>query len=99
MKRIVRRRWAAVILYLIGAASMAAAQNSLSLKDILRKNIEASGGKAKLAQVTTLSFQTGGTRNFASSTGELKITSGREPVITEAILVAGGKVVRNSSAS
>jgi hypothetical protein len=96
MKRIVRRPWAAGILILLGAASMAAAQDSLSLKDILRKNIEASGGKAKLAQVKTLSFRTGGTRNAASSTGELKITSGREPVVTEAILVAGGKVVRNS---
>jgi len=96
MKRIVRRRWAAGILILLGAASMAAAQDSLSLKDVLRKNIEAAGGKAKLAQVTTLSFRTGGTRNFASSIGELKITRGREPVVTEAILVAGGKVVRNS---
>jgi hypothetical protein len=96
MKRMVRRPWAAGVLILLGTASMAAAQDSLSLKDILRKNIEASGGKAKLAQVKSLSFRTGGTRNFASSTGELKITSGREPVVTEAILVAGGKVVRNS---
>ncbi len=96
MKRIVRRRWAAGILILLGAASMAAAQDSLSLKDILRKNIEASGGKAKLTQVKTLSFRTGGARNVVSSTGELKITRGREPVVTEAILVAGGRVVRNS---
>jgi len=96
MKRIVRRRWAAGILILLGAALMAAAQDSLSLKDILRENIEASGGKATLTQVTTLSFRTGGTRNFVSSAGELKITSGREPVVTEAVLVAGGKVVRNS---
>ncbi len=96
MKRTVRRRWAAGILILLGAASMAAAQDNLSLEDILRKNIEASGGKAKLDQVTTLSFRTGGTRNVASSSGELKITSGREPVVTEAVLVAGGKVVRNA---
>ena len=96
MKRIVRRRWAAGILILLGAASMAAAQNSPSLKDILRKNIAASGGEAKLAQVKILSFRTGGTRNVVSSSGELKVTSGREPVVTEAVLVAGGKVVRNS---
>jgi hypothetical protein len=96
MRQSFRRRWAAGILILLGAALMAAAQTSLSLKDILRKNIEASGGKAKLAQVATLSFRTGATRNVASSTGELKVTSGREPVVTEAVLVAGGKVVRNS---
>jgi hypothetical protein len=96
MRRTLGRRWAAGTIILLASASMAAAQNSLSLKDILRKNIEASGGKAKLAQVTTLSFRTGGTRNIVSSTGELKVTSGREPVVTEAVLVAGGKVVRNS---
>ena len=96
MKRIVRRRWAAGILILLGAASMAAAQDSLSLKDILRKNIEASGGKAKLAQVKSLSFRTGTTRNVVSPAGELKIISGRDPAVTEAVLVAGGKVVRNS---
>jgi len=96
MKRIIRRRWAAGILILLVAASTAAAQNSLSLKDILRKNIEASGGKAKLAQVKSLSFRTGTTRNVVSPAGELKIISGRDPAVTEAVLVAGGKVVRNS---
>jgi hypothetical protein len=90
------RRWAAGTLILLAAASMAAGQTSLSLKDILRKNLEASGGKAKLAQVKTLSFRTGGARNVVSSSGELKVTSGKEPVVTEAVLVSGGKVVRNS---
>jgi hypothetical protein len=75
---------------------MAAAQNNLSLKDILRKNMEASGGKARLAQVKSLSFRTGGMQNFVSSTGQLKVLSGKHPVVTEAVLVAGGKVVRNS---
>jgi len=96
MRRMFRRRWVAGTIILLASASMAAAQNSLPLKDILRMNIEASGGEAKLAQVKTLSFRTGGTRNVVSSTGELKVTSGREPVVTEAILVSGGKVVRNS---
>jgi hypothetical protein len=96
MKRTVRRRWIAGSLILLASAALLAAQTSLSVEDILRKNIEASGGEAKLAQVTTLSFRTGGTRNVVSSTGELKITGGREPVVTEAVLVSGGKVVRNS---
>jgi hypothetical protein len=58
--------------------------------------MEASGGKARLAQVKTLSFRTGGMRNFVSSAGALKVLSGKDPVVTEAVLVAGGKVVRNS---
>ena len=60
-------------------AALVAAQNGPSLKDILRKNLEASGGKAKLAQVKTLSFRTGGTQNVVSSAGELKVLSGKAP--------------------
>ncbi len=96
MRSTIRRRRAAGILILLGAGSLLSAQTSLSLKDIIRRNIEASGGKAKLAQVKTLSFRTGGTRNFVSSSGQFKMTSGKDPVVTEVVLVAGGKVVRNS---
>jgi hypothetical protein len=81
---------------LLAAVSLAPAQADLSLKDILGKNLEASGGKARLAEVKTLSFRTGGTQNFVSAAGELKVLSGKAPVVTEAVLVAGGKVVRNS---
>jgi hypothetical protein len=96
MPRASSRRWAAVMVISLAAVSLAAAQVSPSLQDILRKNIEASGGKAKLAQVKTLSFRTGGTLNFVSSSGEFKAVSGKDPVVTEAVLVAGGRVVRNS---
>jgi hypothetical protein len=96
MLRTILRRWAAGILILLAASSVTAGQTSLSLKDILGKNLEASGGTAKLAQVKTLSFRTGGMQNFVSSAGELKVLSGKDPVVTEAVLVAGGKVVRNS---
>jgi len=96
MRRTSSRRWAAGTIILMAAASLAPAQGNLSLKDILRKNLEASGGKAKLAQVKSLSFRTGGTRNVVSSSGELKVLSGKDPIVTEAVLVAGGKVVRNS---
>lgn len=89
------RRWVAGTLILLAAVSLAMAQASPSLKDILRKNTDA-GGKAKLAQVRTLSFKTGGTRNFVSAAGELKALTGKDPVVTEAVLVAGGKVIRNS---
>ena len=76
MPRASSRRWAAVMVISLAAVSLAAAQVSPYLQDILRKNIEASGGKAKLAQVKTLSFRTGGTLNFVSSSGEFKAVSG-----------------------
>ena len=96
MRRTSCRRWAAGTVILLAAACLSAAQDSLSLKDVLAKNIEASGGKAALAKVKTLSFRTGGMRNIVSSSGQFKATAGKDPVVTEAILVAGGKVVRNS---
>ncbi len=80
----------------LALALLAAAQTGLSVQDVLRKNLEAAGGRAALARVKTLSFRTGGTRNVVSSSGEFKALTGRNPAVTEAILVAGGKVVRNS---
>lgn len=96
MRGTFRQSWVAGVLLTLSSAALIAAQASPSLKDILSKNIEAAGGKEKLAQVKTLSFRTGVMQNFVSSAGELKVLSGKDPVITEAVLVAGGKVVRNS---
>jgi hypothetical protein len=96
MRGTFRQSWVAAVLLALSPAALIAAQTGPSLKDILSKNLEASGGKAKLAQVKTLSFRTGGTQNAVSSAGELKVLSGKAPVVTEAVLVAGGKVVRNS---
>lgn len=96
MRRTSGRRWAAGIIILMAAASLAPAQGTLSVKDILRKNLEASGGKAKLGQVKNLSFKAGGARNFVSAAGDLKVLTGKDPVITEAVLVREDKVQRNS---
>ena len=96
MRGTFRRSWAAGVLLALSSAALIAAQTSPSLKDILSKNIEAAGGKAKLAQVKSLSFRTGRALHVVSAGGELKIVTGRDPVVTEAVLVAGGKVVRNS---
>ena len=96
MPRTSSRRWAAGIVIFLAAVSLAATQASLSLQDILRRNVEASGGKVKIAEIKTLSFRTGGVQNFVSAAGELKIVTGKDPVVTEVVLVAGGKIVRNS---
>ena len=96
MPRVFSRPTAAGVIVFFALALTASAQAGLSLKDILRKNLEASGGKAKLGQIKNLSFMTGGTRNVVSATGELKILTGKDPVITEVVLVRGDKVQRNA---
>lgn len=89
-------RAAAGIIVFLSAACLVRAQANLTLKDVFRKNLEAAGGKAKLGQVKNLSFKTGGTRVFVSAAGELKVLTGKDPVVTEVILVRGDKVQRNS---
>lgn len=96
MRRSFRQLWLAGSLIVLASAGLLAAQTDLSLKDVLRKNIEASGGQAKLAQIKTLAFRTGGAQNFVSAAGDLKVVTGKDPVVTETVLVAGGKAVRNS---
>lgn len=96
MRRMSCRRWAAGVIIFLSAACLVSAQADLSLKEILRKNIAAAGGKAKLGQVKNLSFRTGGVRNFVSASGELKVLTGKDPVVTEVVLVRGDKVQRNS---
>ena len=91
-------RLTAGILGLTGLAALAAfalAQANPSLNDILEKNIQASGGKEKLAQILNFSFKSGSTRYYATPSGEMKLTTGKEPVVTETVLVRGGKVLRN----
>jgi hypothetical protein len=90
------RPTAAGIIVFFALALSASAQASLSLKDILRKNLEASGGKAKLGQVKSLSFKTGGTRNVVSAAGELKVLTGKDPVVTEVVLVRRDRVQRKA---
>jgi hypothetical protein len=96
MSRTPRRRTAAGVIVFLALALAASAQTSLSLKEILRKNLEAAGGKAKLGQVKNFSFKAAGARNVASAAGELKVLTGKDPVITEVILVRGDKVRRNA---
>jgi hypothetical protein len=96
MPRAFNRPTAAGVVIFFALALSASPQAGLSLKDVLRKNLEASGGKARLAQVKNLSFMTGGTRNVVSAAGELKILTGKDPVVTEVVLVRGDKVQRNA---
>lgn len=80
----------AMLLYL------GAGDAGLSVKEIIQKNLEASGGGQKLGQIQNLSFRTGNTRAVVSAGGELKLVSGKEPVVTEVILVKEDGVRKNS---
>jgi len=72
------------------------AQIPLPLQDILEKNLLASGGRDKIARVQNLAFKIGPARYASASTGQLKILTGKDPVITDVILVTRDKVQRNS---
>lgn len=72
------------------------AQTPLSLKDILEKNLQASGGREKIVQVQNVAFKIGSSRYVTASDGRMKVLTGKDPVVTEAILAGRDKVQRNS---
>ncbi len=96
MGKLSQGRWVIAVLVFSLAAGLALGQANPSLKDVLKKNVEASGGKAALGKVKTLSFKTGNALQTASASGELKTVTGKAPVVTEIVRVRGGKVERNS---
>ncbi|MGB8953614.1 MAG: hypothetical protein WCC06_13240 [Candidatus Aminicenantales bacterium] len=76
-------------------ARQAQAPAALSLKELIEKNIQFSGGREKIAQIQNFSFRTGPAAYTCTPRGQLKIVIGREPVITEVILVNPDQVQRN----
>src|SRR4030043_1603873 len=96
MKRSILAGTSAAVLLLMALSSPPSAGEDLSLKALIQKNIEASGGREKLSQVQNLSFRTGNTRFVIAASGELKLSTGKDPVVTEVILVKDGRVQRNS---
>jgi hypothetical protein len=96
MKRVIIAGAVAAVFLLSIFPSASSAGEDLSLKAMVQKNIEASGGQEKLGQVQNLSFRTGNTRFVVASNGEIKLSTGKDPVVTEVILVKDGRVRRNS---
>jgi len=96
MKRSILAGTAAAVFLLMALSSPSSAGEDLSLKAIVQKNIEASGGREKLSQIQNLSFRTGNTRFVVAASGEFKLSTGKDPVVTEVILVKEGRVQRNS---
>ncbi len=96
MSRTAYRRFAFGLIIVIIVPYLAQAQPALALKDILEKNLQASGGREKIAQVQNVAFKIGPARYVSASTGQLKILSGKDPVISDVILMTKDKVQRNS---
>lgn len=96
MRRAIWACAASAVLIFSGFSGWASSGEDLSLKDIIKRNLEASGGREKLGQFKNLSFKTGNSRFCVSANGELKISTGKEPVVTEVVLAKGGRVQRNS---
>ena len=98
MSKAARRRIAFGIAIMATALSFpVSGQVNPSLKEIVKKNLQFSGGKERLLQIQNVSFRAGGTRSYATAKGELKLVTGKDPVVTEVILAHGDKVRKNSS--
>jgi hypothetical protein len=63
--------------------------------EIIAKNIEASGGSDRLAQVESFAFSFGTTTYVMSAAGLMKMTVGKAPIVTETILVDDQGIRRN----
>lgn len=83
------------LLVLLGSFLLLYSQADLSIKDIVKKNIQAAGGQEALSKVKNYSFKHGLRTYYMATSGLMKLTEGREPVITEVILVEEDKVKRN----
>jgi hypothetical protein len=96
MRKTAWRGLAVGVVIFMALSYLTSGQADLSLKDIFYKNLEASGGKEKLQQIQNFSFKTGDTRCIVASTGELKLVTGKDSVVTEVIFVKGDNVRKNS---
>jgi hypothetical protein len=75
--------------------SSGCSQEDPEIKNLIAKNVEAVGGEEKLAEIKNYSFKLGEQTVYLSSTGLMKLTSGKDPVVTEAILASAKGATRN----
>jgi len=83
------------LLVFLGSFLLLYSQADLSVKDIVEKNIQAAGGKEALSEINHYSFKHDLKTYYMATSGLMKLTDGKEPVITEVILVEEDKVKRN----
>ena len=76
----------AVLFFIFTFLAFSFPQQTLSIEELVEKNIQAAGGKEKISQIRHYSFNAAGRIHYMSSDGKMKITSGKAPIITEIIL-------------
>lgn len=81
---------------LFGLAFLVQGQSSLSLEEIVEKNIQASGGKENIAKIENFSFRIESSTYYIASDGRMKIVLGEKPIIKEITIVNQKQVKRNS---
>jgi hypothetical protein len=70
-------------------------QTVTTTEGILKKNIEAIGGRGKLEEIKNFSFKAGSNTYFVRSDGTMKVLMGQEPVVIVAVLVTDDLVKEN----
>lgn len=93
-----RKRFHAKLVAFVFIASVGAipiSSQTLSTKELVERNILAAGGREKISEVKNYSFQAEGKTYYLSSKGQMKITTGVGPVITEIVLINDKGVKRN----
>ncbi len=83
------------ISFLLSFFFMAFSQTQVSVNEVLQKNAQAVGGMERIDAIKNFSFKDGQTTYYLSSGGQMKMTSGKDPVITEVILVNQETALRN----
>ena len=80
---------------LIALSNQSFSQNLLSVQAVIEKNLQSGGSQKNIAQVKNYSFRVNQKTYYISQAGNMKITSGQAPIITEVILTNPDKVERN----
>ncbi len=89
-----------IVLPIVAVSALCIALSSFalqepSLQEIVDKNIQAIGGKEKIDQIRNYSFKDEQTTYYVSLAGRMKLTSGKDPVITEVVLINEAGAKRN----
>ncbi|MFC2158105.1 hypothetical protein ACFLT9_09740 [Acidobacteriota bacterium] len=85
--------WFSLIIFLFVVSSMPG-QTEMS-EEVLTKNIKAAGDVNKLSGINNFSFKTDQRTYYMSKSGQMKITAGTPPIITQTILINGDEITRN----
>ena len=93
-----RRAWVIILLismFVMVSQWRADGQTVTTTKEIIKKNIEAIGGREKFREIKNFSFKAGYNNYFVSSDGKMKVLMGHEPVVIAAVLVTEDQVEEN----